>query len=92
MQQLFYMTNDGRLKDPRSSTEYEANAWPGRIVAVCPRQPDETVDEFRYLAIVELLAIADCCAHDKRVHPHDASAVEHLRRSSGGRPRGEQRH
>ena len=57
MQQLFYMTNDGRLKDPRSSTEYEANAWPGRIVAVCQRQPDETVDEFRYLAIVELLAL-----------------------------------
>lgn len=57
MQQLFYMTNDGRLKDPRSSTEYEADAWPGRIVAVCPRQPDETADEFRYLAIVELLAI-----------------------------------
>jgi hypothetical protein len=57
MQQLFYMTADGRLKDLRSSTEYEANAWPGRIVAICPRQLDETVDEFRYLAIVELLAI-----------------------------------
>jgi hypothetical protein len=58
MQQLFYMTTDGRLKEPRSGAEYEATAWPGRIVAVCPRRPGETDDEFGYLAIVELMVVS----------------------------------
>jgi hypothetical protein len=58
MQQLFYMTTDGRLKEPRSGAEYEATAWPGRVVAVCPRQPGETDDEFGYLAIVELMTVS----------------------------------
>jgi hypothetical protein len=58
MQQLFYMTTDGRLKEPRSGAEYDPTAWPGRIVAVCPRQPGETDDEFGYLAIVELMAVS----------------------------------
>jgi hypothetical protein len=58
MQQLFYMTTDGRLKEPRSGAEYDATAWPGRVVAVCPRRPGETDDEFGYLAIVELVAVS----------------------------------
>lgn len=58
MQQLFYMTTDGRLKEPHSGAEYEAAAWPGRVVVVCPRQPGETDDEFGYLAIVELAAVS----------------------------------
>jgi hypothetical protein len=58
MQQIFYMTRDGRLKEPQSGAEYETTAWPGRIVAVCPRQPGETDDDFGYLAIVELVAVS----------------------------------
>lgn len=53
MQKVYFMSADGELFDRKTGEKFQ-DADVGRIVAICALQPDDVLDRFSYLAVVDV--------------------------------------
>lgn len=53
MQKVYLMSADGKLFDRKTGETFQASEA-GRIVAICALQPDDVLDKFSHLAVVDV--------------------------------------
>jgi len=56
MQKVYFMSADGELFDRKTGTTLPASEA-GRIVAICAIHPDDVLDRFSYLAVVDVPSV-----------------------------------
>jgi len=78
MQKVYFMSADGELFDRKTGTTLPASEA-GRIVAVCGLRPEDVVEPFVYLAVVDVPSgkqdLARVAAEDRKPEPVDVPLI-----------------